>query len=92
MALIDIGKILSTYCSGIDLALLSMADVSLLTYGSFGDFGAILYKDKKEVRTVLTRLCESENFVRVIPVLVLKGNKDIAYELIQSHKNTMGIG
>ena len=49
MALIHIGKTLSTYCLGIDLALLSMADVSLLTYGSFGDFGAILYKDKKEV-------------------------------------------
>ena len=50
------------------------------------------YKDKSEIRTVLTRLCESENFVRCVPVLVLKGNRDIAYELIQSNKNTMGIG
>ena len=40
------------------------------------------YKDKQELRTILMRLNESENFVRVIPVLVLKGNRDIAYELI----------
>ena len=34
---------------GIDMALLAMADVALLTYGSFGDFGGLLYKDKREV-------------------------------------------
>ena len=34
---------------GIDLALISMADVAILTYGSFGDFGGLLYKDKREV-------------------------------------------
>ena len=34
---------------GIDFALLSMADVTIVTYGSFGDFGGLLYKDKFEV-------------------------------------------
>ena len=34
---------------GMDLALISMADVAILTYGSFGDFGGLLYKDKREV-------------------------------------------
>ena len=34
---------------GIDFALLSMADVTIVTYGSFGDFGGLLYKDKHEV-------------------------------------------
>ena len=34
---------------GIDMALIAMADVALLTYGSFGDFGGLLYKDKREV-------------------------------------------
>jgi len=31
---------------GIDLALISMADVSILTYGTYGVFGAILTKEK----------------------------------------------
>ena len=26
-----------------------MADVAIVTYGSFGDFGGLLYKDKQEV-------------------------------------------
>ena len=40
---------MSSHNIGVDLALLSMADVSLLTYGSYGDFGAILLKDKTDV-------------------------------------------
>ena len=32
--------------SGIDLLLLSMGDVSIITYGSYGIFGGILTKDK----------------------------------------------
>ena len=32
--------------SGIDLLLLSMGDVSIITYGSFGIFGGLLTKDK----------------------------------------------
>ena len=31
---------------GIDLTLLSMGDVSIITYGSYGIFGALLTKDK----------------------------------------------
>ncbi|XP_075251840.1 uncharacterized protein LOC142344189 [Convolutriloba macropyga] len=34
---------------GIDMLIISKADVVILTYGTFGDFGAILGKDKKEV-------------------------------------------
>ena len=32
--------------SGIDLLLLSMGDVSIITYGSYGIFGGLLTKDK----------------------------------------------
>ncbi|XP_075256400.1 uncharacterized protein LOC142348787 isoform X2 [Convolutriloba macropyga] len=34
---------------GIDMLIISMADVVVQTYGSFGDMGAILGRDKKEV-------------------------------------------
>ena len=34
------------FYKGIDLALMSMVDVSIMTYGSFGDFGVLLTRDK----------------------------------------------
>ncbi|XP_063721859.1 uncharacterized protein LOC134848377 isoform X2 [Symsagittifera roscoffensis] len=34
---------------GIDLALLAMSEVLILSYGSYGDFGALLGRDKKHV-------------------------------------------
>ncbi|XP_075256267.1 uncharacterized protein LOC142348702 [Convolutriloba macropyga] len=35
--------------SGIDMALMAMSDVLILSYGSYGDFGALFGKDKKQV-------------------------------------------
>ena len=42
-------KIFQSFFTGIDLALIAMADVAIVTYGSYGDFGGLLYKDKQEV-------------------------------------------
>ena len=40
---------INTYFSGIDMALMAMSDVLILSYGSYGDFGALFGKDKKQV-------------------------------------------
>ena len=45
----DISILFHAHTTGIDLALIAMADVAIVTYGSFGDFGGLLYKDKQEV-------------------------------------------
>jgi len=37
------------YLKGVDLALLTMADCSIVTYGTFGHYGALLGKPKVEV-------------------------------------------
>ncbi|XP_063717273.1 uncharacterized protein LOC134844498 [Symsagittifera roscoffensis] len=35
--------------TGVDLALISQADVVVLSYGTYGDFGALLTRDKQEI-------------------------------------------
>ena len=35
--------------SGVDLALMAMCDVLIMSYGSYGDFGALLGRSKKQV-------------------------------------------
>ena len=36
-------------CLGVEMALIAMSDVVILSYGTYGDFGALLGKDKKQV-------------------------------------------